>query len=59
LKVCHQMLIDTVEFVRAQKEAGYTLEQTQKKGLPAKYSDWGKTGYTNAEQWIENIFRGL
>jgi glyoxylase-like metal-dependent hydrolase (beta-lactamase superfamily II) len=59
LKICHQMLIDTVEFVRAEKEAGYTLEQIQEKGLPAKYSNWGKTGYTGAEQWIENIFRGL
>jgi hypothetical protein len=59
LKVCHQMLIDTIGFVNGRKKAGIALEQIKKEGFPAKYRSWGQTGYTNAEAWIENIYRGL
>jgi len=59
LKACHQMLIDTIGFVKDRKEAGIALEQIKKEGFPAKYRPWGRTGYTSAEVWIENIYRGL
>jgi len=59
LKRCHQMLIETIEFVKKKKEAGYTPRQIQKEGLPEKYANSGKGGFTNAEAWIENVFQGL
>lgn len=59
LKACHKMLVDTIRFVKEKKEAGITLEAIKKGGFPEKYRAWGQTGYTNAEAWIENIYRGL
>jgi glyoxylase-like metal-dependent hydrolase (beta-lactamase superfamily II) len=59
LKACHQMLIDTIGFVKRKKEAGIPLEQIKEEGFPDKYRSWGLTGYTGAEEWIENIYRGL
>ena len=59
LKACHQMLIDTIGFVKMKKKAGATLQQIKEEGFPAQYESWGQTGYTDAEEWIDNIYRGL
>lgn len=59
LKACQEMLIYTIGFVKSRKETGFTLEQITKEGFPEKYRSWGRTGYTSADEWIENIYRGL
>ncbi len=59
LKRCHRMLRETVAFVKEKKAAGWSLQQIQKNGFPKVYEPWGKTGYTDANAWIENIFKGI
>ncbi len=58
LKKTHTMLLETVGIVRAKMNAGISLEQIQQEGFPKRYDDWG-TAYTDANGWIENIYRGL
>lgn len=59
LERCHRMLRETVAFVKEKKAAGWSLKQIQKHGFPKVYEPWGKTGYTNTNAWIENIFKGI
>jgi hypothetical protein len=54
----HDMLADTIALIQNKMKAGKILEQIQDEGLPSKYSEWG-TAYTNATEWIKNIYRGL
>ncbi len=58
LKKKNTMLLETVGIVRAKMNAGMSLGQIQQEGFPKKYDDWG-TAYTDANGWIENIYRGL
>jgi glyoxylase-like metal-dependent hydrolase (beta-lactamase superfamily II) len=58
LRATYDMLAETVDLVRRNKAAGYTLEQIKQAGLPPKYKSWG-TGYASADDWIENLYRGL
>jgi hypothetical protein len=44
--------------VQNQINDGKTLDQIKKEGLPSKYETWG-TAYTNAEEWITNLYIGL
>ncbi len=58
LKSTRDMLVETIGLVQQKKSMGMKLEQIKKEGLPAKYDSWG-TAYTNAETWIENVYRGI
>jgi cyclase len=58
LKRTHTMLVETISFVKNRMKNGRSLDSIQKEGLPSKYDTWG-TAYTNAEEWIKNIFNGL
>jgi cyclase len=58
LEEFHRMLVDTTEVVRAAKQAGRSLPQAQKAGLPAAYRGWGG-GFITAEVWIETLYRSL
>ena len=53
-----KMLDDTITLVRAQKEAGRSLEEIVDDGLGPEYKDWGY-GYMSADGWIEMIYRSL
>ena len=59
LRKTYKMVVDTVGQVREAKAAGLDLAEIQEKGLADLYRDWGKTGYTSAEDWIANIFMAL
>jgi cyclase len=59
LRRTHTMLVETISQVRMAKSAGHSLEEIQKQGLPKTYEQWGKSGYTDAEGWIANIFQAL
>ena len=59
LHATHEMLVETVAFVRQAKTSGLSLEEIQQQGLPDPYDQWGKTGYTPADAWITNIFMAL
>ena len=58
LKLYHQMLLESTEIVRKQKDAGKDVKQIQAQGLPEKYKDWGG-GFVNANRWLETIFNSL
>jgi glyoxylase-like metal-dependent hydrolase (beta-lactamase superfamily II) len=59
LRRTYRMVVDTVGQVREGKAAGLDLAEIQEKGFSDLYRDWGKTGYTSAEDWIANIFMAL
>lgn len=56
LKNYHQMLIETVKIVRDQMNAGKTLDEIKKQGMPEKYKEAG-SGFIKTEAWIEAIFK--
>jgi len=58
LKMTYDMLLETSGIVREKIALGQDLEQIKAEGFPAKYDSWGR-GYTQAAQWIENIYNGL
>ena len=58
LKLYHRMLLETIETVRKQAEAGKTLEQIKAAGLPETWKSWGN-GFIKTDQWIELIHRSL
>ncbi len=58
LRQLHEMLIETISFVDARKQAGRSLQQIQAEGLPVKYAAWG-TGYMNAEGWIAIVYQSI
>ena len=59
LRKTYTMLIETIGFVRTSRESGLSVKEIQEKGLPEPYNDWGKTGYTGADEWIANVFAAL
>jgi glyoxylase-like metal-dependent hydrolase (beta-lactamase superfamily II) len=59
LRACRDMVIETVQFVREHKLAGRTPDEIVARGLPVEYREWGKTGYTDAAEWIANLYEGL
>ncbi|GAB4516536.1 MAG: hypothetical protein Tsb0020_35170 [Haliangiales bacterium] len=58
LRAFHQTLVETTEIVRGHIDAGKTLEQIQKAGLPAKYESWG-SGFINTDTWLATIHKSL
>lgn len=58
LKMTYNMLLETIGVVQKKIAQGKNLKQIKAEGFPAKYDAWGG-GYTNASEWIENIFTGL
>ena len=58
LKAYHQTLIETVDIVRKQMQAGKSLDEIKAAGLPEKYKDWG-TGFITTPVWIETIHKSL
>lgn len=55
LKQFHGMLIETVSRVRGLKQAGKSLEEVKKAGLPEKWNSWG-SGFISTERWIETVY---
>lgn len=53
-----QVLVETVDIVRKQMQAGKSLDEIKAAGLPAKYDSWGK-GFITTPVWIETIFKSL
>jgi len=58
LKMTYEMLLETCGIVREKMVLGQDLEQIKAEGFPAGYDSWGR-GFTQAAQWIENIYHGL
>ena len=59
LRKTHQMLVETLAYVRGARTAGMSLEEIQERGLPEPYDRWGETGYTGADEWIANIVAAI
>jgi glyoxylase-like metal-dependent hydrolase (beta-lactamase superfamily II) len=58
LKRTRTMLVETLSLVQDKMNSGISLEEIKAEGLPSQYKAWG-TAYTNAEEWIENLYIGL
>ena len=58
LKSTYDMLVETIGIVREKMDLGKGLVQIKAEGFPDKYASWGR-GYTQAAQWIENIYNGI
>jgi glyoxylase-like metal-dependent hydrolase (beta-lactamase superfamily II) len=58
LKLYHRMLLETIDIVSKQAQAGKTLEQIKAAGLPETWKSWG-TGFIKTDQWIELIHRSI
>lgn len=58
LKKFHQMLVETIGFVREQMKAGKTLEQIKAGGLPEKWNSWGQ-GFIKTPFWIETVHKSF
>lgn len=59
LRACRGMVVETARFVGERKRAGQSLDAIQARGLPAAYRNWGRTGYTDAAEWIANLYEAL
>jgi cyclase len=57
LQMTYGMLLETIGIVQKKIAQGKNLEQIKAEGFPAKYDSWGG-GYSEAPQWIENIYSG-
>lgn len=57
LQMTYEMLLETIGIVRKKIAQGKNIERIKAEGFPAKYDSWGG-GYTEASQWIENIYNG-
>lgn len=58
LRRYHQMLVATSGIVRQRMQAGKSLEEIQKEGLPEEWKDWG-TGFIKTDFWITTIHQSL
>jgi len=58
LKTFHTMLLESIEIVINQIQAGKSLSEIQEEGLPEKYALWG-TGFITENEWIEIVYTSL
>jgi len=57
LQMTYGMLLETIGIVQKKIAQGKNIERIKSEGFPGKYDSWGG-GYTEASQWIENIYNG-
>ena len=55
LKTFHAMLLETTKIVRGHLDAGKSLDDTKKAGLPEKWNSWGG-GFINLDRWITIVY---
>jgi len=58
LKTYHSMLLECIESVRTQMNAGKTLDDITANGVPLRWADWGG-GFIKTDQWIATIYESL
>ena len=58
LKTFHRMLIETTQAVRDAMEAGKSLDEIKKAGVPDQWKSWGN-GFIKTDRWIETVHRSL
>ncbi|MCW3173666.1 MBL fold metallo-hydrolase [Shewanella subflava] len=57
LKFKH-MLDDSINWMRAKKAHGHSLEDIKKMGVPEEYKTWS-WAFINQDKWIETLYQGL
>jgi glyoxylase-like metal-dependent hydrolase (beta-lactamase superfamily II) len=50
----YTMLVETTAYVKAKIDAGLSIEEIKKSGLPEKWKSWGE-GFLKTEMWIDFI----
>ena len=58
LKTYHQTLVETIDLIRGQIEAGKGLDEIKAAGLPKKWRAWG-AGFVSTGRWIEIVHHSL
>lgn len=58
LRTYHQMLVDSLEHVRAAVKDGKSLEQVKAGGVPEKWKSWGE-GFIKPDRWLETVYRSV
>ncbi|HKY29430.1 MAG TPA: MBL fold metallo-hydrolase [Pyrinomonadaceae bacterium] len=58
LKLYHQMLVETTDFVRKKMADGKSVADIKSEGVPDKWKEWG-TGFIKTDVWLETIHRSL
>ena len=58
LRTYHQTLVETIDLIRGQIEAGKSLEEIKAEGFPKKWRAWG-AGFISTGRWIEIVHRSL
>jgi len=58
LKGFHRMLVKTTEIVKNRIDAGKSLEEIKKEGLPEEWKPWGRN-FIKTDQWIETVYNSL
>ncbi|MFN2413363.1 MAG: MBL fold metallo-hydrolase [Pyrinomonadaceae bacterium] len=56
LKQYRQAIVETGNIVQAAMKENKSLDEIKKRGLPAKYAEWG-SGFIKTDAWIETIYR--
>jgi len=54
----HLMLVETTDIIRQKIDAGKSLEEIQKEGLPEEWQSWGK-GFISTANWIDMVHASL
>jgi len=52
----YNMLVETTSYVKTKIDAGLSVEEIKKSGLPEKWKSWGE-GFLKTEMWIDFICR--
>lgn len=58
LKATHAMLVGTSQYIKQQIDAGQSIDDVKKAGLPSWTPTWGK-GFCNEVCWIETLYNLL
>lgn len=58
LQAFADMIAASIEWAKAQKAAGQTLEQMQQQGMPAEFERWSWPFITE-EKWINTLYQGV
>ena len=55
-KAFYNMLVETTAYVKEKIDAGMSVDEIKKSGLPEKWKSWGE-GFLKTEMWIDFICR--
>lgn len=58
LQSYYEMLLGSIETVKAMKAKGLSLKAAQEEGLPERFAKWGD-GFIKSDAWVKKLYTGL